>query len=205
MYDGTVYVGANGNVYRLDSATGELVWRNTQGFTVDSALATDDQRVYYLDSGQLVAIGHNGQRRWTQYLSNGFPASTPVVASDYLYVWLPTSNAVCAVTTDDGRDVWSKSLGPENDGSGVSPSSTPALVGTSLYVGNSDGTLQLLTGAEPEFAQVSSTDTGDSPGDSGNGTALVQLSTEQTIPLATLSVLGIGYWLLTAYRRSNQE
>jgi outer membrane protein assembly factor BamB len=206
IYDGTVYAGANGNMYRFDSTTGELVWRNTQGFAVDSALATDDKRVYYLDSGQLVAIGHDGQRRWTQYLSDGFPASTPVVASDHLYVWLPTSNAVCAVTADDGGEVWSNSLGPENDGSGTSLSSTPAIVGTSLYVGSRGGTLRALSGAEPNSPETPSTGPGvESSANGGNGTALVQLSDQQTIPLVALSVLGVGYWLLMVYRRSNQQ
>ncbi len=86
VYDGTVYAGANGNVYRFDSTTGELVWRNTQGFAVDSALATGDKRVYYLDSGQLVAIGHDG---------SGGGRSTSAMGSPPRHLLLPATTCTC--------------------------------------------------------------------------------------------------------------
>lgn len=143
--NGAVYIGAAGNIYRLDAETGDLDWRNTDGFAVGPALATDDTQLYYFDAGQLVALGHDGTREWT-YAVGGWNSSIPVVAESVVYCWAPEANEVHAVAPTDGSELWTHRLGSKNDTTGDVITPSPALVGTSLYLGNIDGNVYGLEG-----------------------------------------------------------
>ena len=116
--DGTLYVATsgiestgNGDVFALDAATGEELWRfrmlNSYGYREDAAavvlfegdlyVVSQDDDIYALDSA-------TGELRWrSPYLGRG---SQPSVSRGFVYTKPSTGGPVQALDTETGDVVW---------------------------------------------------------------------------------------------------
>jgi len=160
---GTAYViSSAGVVSAIDAATAATRWTmsvtprgNSWDYTVTATPALSDTRLFVgTNWGELVALdrasgavmwrvqGTVGPINYTHYrdAAPGFPSS-PVVTGDI--VWIGTlSGDLVAHAADDGRVLWSTSLG-------APIASAPTPTGTALVVATYDGSVRLLAPAQP--------------------------------------------------------
>jgi outer membrane protein assembly factor BamB len=124
-------------IYRLQSHTGEMLWRNSMplGFTTPPAVSPDGwvyvagDKLYALDAG-------TGQLRWS---AGGFFAhSAPIIVGSLLFVGGGFERAVLAYDRYTGEKVWSYPTGDL-------VFSTPAYANGHLLIGSHDGYLYCFT------------------------------------------------------------
>jgi outer membrane protein assembly factor BamB len=136
-----VLIGSeDGKLYALDAATGKQRWNDDFGASVSSPPTVVGNVVYQRVVGDLVALDlAAGKLIW----HIGYVAVTqPVVVGDYVYVGnvgFGGPGVAQAFTTASGKYVWS-----------APGSQTPyeiAVVGTTVYLGCSDGTFFTLDGS----------------------------------------------------------
>ncbi|MES1982124.1 MAG: outer membrane protein assembly factor BamB [Pseudomonadota bacterium] len=83
---------ARGEVFRLDRATGKVVWRVSSGFIISGGVGVGDGLVLVGGTkGELAALGEDGKLRWQTRLTSEV-MSAPQVA-----------NGIVVVRTGDGR------------------------------------------------------------------------------------------------------
>jgi eukaryotic-like serine/threonine-protein kinase len=99
----------NGNVYALNSETGEVIW---QFQTIENTLVTSlafDSGVIYCGSknGMLYAIeARTGEQKWKTYIGLlELPFSSPIVADKIIYI--ETKNSIFhAINSETGAEIW---------------------------------------------------------------------------------------------------
>ena len=96
--DAVYAANADGEVFRLDIATGKQVWRVKSGFTLSGGVGTGDGLVLVGgNKGDLAAFEEDGKLRWKTKVSSEI-LSPPQIA-----------NGVVVVRTGDGRIVGPRS------------------------------------------------------------------------------------------------
>jgi outer membrane protein assembly factor BamB/tRNA A-37 threonylcarbamoyl transferase component Bud32 len=133
-YDnGVIYVGAyDNNLYALNSATGEFIWKYPTEGGIVSKPAVYENNIYLgsEDSRLHVISPHSGRVVWT-YFSDGPIRSSPYIADRHVFIGSDDSNLhiINAVT---GRRALKVDLG-------APIRSTPLVYGENVYVGVENG------------------------------------------------------------------
>jgi outer membrane protein assembly factor BamB len=105
--DGVVYVGNNGgNLFAIDTETGEIQWQFTNVGSVRSSPAVVDNSVYIGDADGIVSsINRNtGNEQW-RFETDAEVRSGPIVGQDTIYVGSNDSN-VYALDLETGENKW---------------------------------------------------------------------------------------------------
>ncbi len=133
LASGRVYVGSSDtNVYALDAATGEVIWKRATGDQVRATptvaggvvyVGSWDERMYALDA-------ESGDVLWQQPLS-GEVQSTAVVADGLVYC-ASRKASVVALDASTGEVRWEHSYGTN-----MWVESSPRLVGDTVFIGSS--------------------------------------------------------------------
>jgi outer membrane protein assembly factor BamB/serine/threonine protein kinase len=144
VHEGVLYVGSlDGNLYAVDAATGTEKWHRPLGGGVYSSPFVTDDAVYIgtnvdsktaggTTSGAVYRFDHAGQQAW-RFPTPGLVSSSPVVANGVVYFG-------CFDGTLYGLDAQtSGERGRFRVGSEIF--SSPAVVGTTLYVGSHVNTI----------------------------------------------------------------
>lgn len=151
--DGVVYAGSmDGSLYAVDLATGQSKWRfdtvgaslksGNFGFdrkTIQSSPAVVDGTVYVGSrDGFLYAVdAATGKERWRQDHKASWINSSPAVWDGKVYAGSSDAVFVQAVDVQTGKEVWRTRT------EGIVWSS-PAIAGSTLYVGDGSGLLHAL-------------------------------------------------------------
>ena len=146
----TVYVGSfDGSVYALDLASGKQVWKyDTEGRPLNSATFGFDRRsilsspavadgTVFIGSrdGHLYALdASKGTAKWNYSHRGSWAISSPAVLKSAVYEGSSDGHFFNAVSTTDGHEIWRF----------LSDSvmwSSPALAGSTAYIGDGQGNL----------------------------------------------------------------
>lgn len=177
--EGRIYLGnVGGSVYALDADTGDLQWRfdattriaeqTSRDEVVTGSPVVCDGRLYFGSIvpepgdelyGKLYALSAaDGTREWSESPFAHAIGSSPVAVDGVVYFGAhnlgPSSSAEPGVFAleADGTERWSYTVdGQTHMGFG----SSPAVVGTTMYIGGADGRIRAfgLDGGRPEEVQ----------------------------------------------------
>ena len=133
----TLYVGADdNNLHALQTDSGEAVWQYATADNVTSAVAFDDERVYFGSwDGAVYAVDRDGQLRW-QYDTGGWVSAAPVLHGDVLLV-ASQDHSLYALQAEDGALLWRFATYGRIE-------SAPVVTGKLVLFGSSDGYVQAL-------------------------------------------------------------
>lgn len=129
---GVAYFGTTGGqVYCVNTAGGQQVWKADVGSAVISRIAVDSAAVYVGTArGDFLALSlKDGSRIWRTNLNSPIEGS-PVVSDSVVYV-SNGEGVLFALSASTGRELWHLDTGDMVQ-------STPLLLGESLYLGNWD-------------------------------------------------------------------
>ena len=159
IYQGMVYaVTANGNIYALDAATGELVWEVETGedtwatpsiYNDTLYIGTFDKNVYALDAA-------TGTQKWQQpFETNGPIVSTALVDNGTVYV-ASFDRHIYALDSTGGELLWQF---PQTEGNGENTPlnwfwASPVLHNGTIYAANMDGNIYVLEAATGSLISV---------------------------------------------------
>ena len=107
--DGTIYVGANGDLYALNG-NGTLKWSTPIGGTTRSSPAIADDGTIYVGSpdDRLYALNPGGSVNWS-YLTSGDITSSPAIAPDGT-VYVGSRDGKLYAINPNGTKKWSRAL-----------------------------------------------------------------------------------------------
>ncbi|EMA26510.1 Pyrrolo-quinoline quinone [Haloarcula argentinensis DSM 12282] len=140
--DGTVYTRGqfdDPTIYAVDASSGEENWRFELDGESSTPLAVADGTVYSIDETSTIhAINAtNGKERWQRSPSPDIERSTPVIEDGILYLG-SSEGDLLALNTDDGANVWRRSLGSDSVG-------PVAVADGTLFLPGPEGALIALT------------------------------------------------------------
>jgi outer membrane protein assembly factor BamB len=136
--DGKVYIGSfDNNVYCLNSANGDLVWKCTTDNYVSSCPAVADGKVYFgaFDNNVYCLDASNGNITW-KYTTGGDVDSSPAISGGRIYVGSWDHNVYC-LDAANGDLIWKYTTGSYVD-------SSPAVVDGKVYIGSFDNNVHCL-------------------------------------------------------------
>lgn len=139
VVDGVVYFGSNdGYLYALNAENGDKIWSFKTKYAIRSSPAISGDVVYFgSDDGFLYALkSKTGKQLW-RYKTRGLVQGSPVVANGIVYVC--AGNALYTLDAYSGRFRMHFETYYNSD-------SSPAIEGTTVYFGNSDGILYAVSG-----------------------------------------------------------
>jgi outer membrane protein assembly factor BamB len=104
--------GGDAYVFRLDPATGNVVWEHrTTGYTIDPPTAYEGL-VFVVGHRELQAVdAETGELRWTRGEANGISQPVPIVDGVLLFAGTPGNNPMnqaplIALDSDAGAELW---------------------------------------------------------------------------------------------------
>ena len=137
--DGVVYVGTVSNFVALDAATGAKLWQSklmgTDWLSSLSSPATGGSAIYLGFNWVAAAFAlesTSGNKLWSR--KGTWAQSTPALCGGVLY--LCADKALCALDGKSGKEIWTFAM--------PMPLSSPAVIGSKLIVGASDGRLHAV-------------------------------------------------------------
>jgi outer membrane protein assembly factor BamB len=146
--DFPIYVGSeSGRLYKLASATGNIVWQYNATIHIDSspALAPDGSIVFGDNSG-VRALNPNGSLKWSYTIPGSVDSSPAVSAQGHVYVG-SDDGFLYALRGEAGLTAQQRLLFKMNLGDDVN--SSPALDEGVVYVGSNSGKVYEITAPPP--------------------------------------------------------
>ena len=179
-----------GNVYALNTTSGEKIWSHSTG-NFDSSPTVADSKVYIGIGSDVVALkSSNGTQTWS-FRTGGSVGSSPTVLEDIVYAGSSDGN-VYALNASNGVKMWSYSTSANvisspaiaedvtyvssndrnfyalNATSGtslwkysISNTSSPAIANNIVYIGSQDGNLYALNTSRPHSASTPASSLGN--------------------------------------------
>jgi outer membrane protein assembly factor BamB len=134
IHNGAVLAGsANGNLYALNSTTGDLLWKYGKVGRIESSPAVSDRMVFFgSNDGNLYAVWLNGTLAWS-FKTKDKILSSPAFAYDFVYFGSSDGNFY-ALEAATGRMVW-------NYSSFSAFSSSPLASNWVIYTGSDENKL----------------------------------------------------------------
>lgn len=133
IYNGAVYTGSyDNNLYALNAATGEFIWKYaTDGGIVSRPAAFDDNVYFGSEDHRVHAVSaRSGKVVWTYYTDDRV-RSSPRIAENHLFIG-SDDKCLHAVNLMTGRDAWRFDTGAEIRG-------TPFVANDLVFIGNEAG------------------------------------------------------------------
>lgn len=133
LYKGNLYVGCyDNNLYALNSATGEFIWKYpTDGGVVSKPAVMDTQVVIGSEDGRVHAVStRTGSMIWT-YPTGGAIRSSPRIAEGHVFIG-SDDGYLHAINILAARRAW-------RFDAGAMVRSTPFISGESVYFGTEEG------------------------------------------------------------------
>lgn len=145
--DTAVYVADGQEVVALSSATGEVLWRSTQGGVGSAGPAFEDGVLYVplLGRGVSALDAATGATRWA-WVESGAVPSWPALSGDRIFV--ADTRHLHALDRETGAEVWSV----DREGRGGF-FTAPVLAGDRVLALMDDGDLMVLDGQSGEVIQ----------------------------------------------------
>lgn len=137
FYAGAVYFASmDGNLYKLDAASGKKIWQAEVGKEAISSPAVVDGIVYIGGGKGLSAVdGETGKARWAYAIDQGVQSSPAVLDGKVFFGGL--DGKVYALDAASGEKAWEfAAQGPVG--------SSPAVVDGKVYIGANDNNLYIL-------------------------------------------------------------
>ena len=135
---GTVYAGSSdGNLYAVEAATGEFLWRFETGGAIGSSPTVVDGTVYFgsADNNLYAVATASGAERWSSQTGFGIQQSSPAVADRSLYIGSKEKN-LYAIEANSGEELWRSEA--------ADSVYTPTVADETVYVGSRDGNLYAI-------------------------------------------------------------
>jgi outer membrane protein assembly factor BamB len=141
IFNGVVYIGSqNGKVCALNQETGVLIWAYQADSAVFASPAVVEDVVYVCsDAGSVYALNINdGAKIWQAYCGSGtdHTDNSPAVANGMVYI--NARNGVYAFNATNGGQIWFFVSPYSNRPLTGFMYSSPAVVGSTVYVGTVD-------------------------------------------------------------------
>ncbi len=103
--DAVYAANANGDIFRLERASGKQVWRANSGFVISAAVGAGDGLVLVGgDKGELAAFAEDGKLRWKTRVSSEV-MSAPQIA-DGIVVVRTGDGRISGLDATDGKRLW---------------------------------------------------------------------------------------------------
>ncbi len=103
--DAVYAANANGDIFRLERASGKQVWRANSGFVISAAVGAGDGLVLVGgDKGELAAFAEDGKLRWKTRVSSEV-MSAPQIA-DGIVVVRTGDGRISGLNATDGKRLW---------------------------------------------------------------------------------------------------
>ncbi len=162
LADGTLFIGSwDSYFYALDASTGKEKWRFKTGEDPDihnqvgiqSSAAVADGVVYFgcRDSNLYALDAKTGQKKWVFNNKGSWVIGSPAVQNGKLYFTTSDSGMFYAVDAKSGASIFSlKFIWPMF--------SSPAIAGSTLYVGTHEGKLIAIDLTTQKVAWIFQTD-----------------------------------------------
>ncbi len=133
LYKGTLYIGCyDNNLYSLNSATGEFIWKYpTDGGVVTKPAVQDTQIIIGSEDGRVHAVStRSGSLIWT-YPTSGAIRSSPRIAEGHVFIG-SDDGFLHAINMIAARRAW-------RFDAGAMIRSSPYIAGDSVYFGTEEG------------------------------------------------------------------
>lgn len=139
----------NGRLLCVHRHKGYILWEKKFEHAIEGALGYGRSKIFVGDSqGNLYALNtRNGSQAWKFTIHSEW-LSAPVVKKDRVYIMAGDDN-LYVLNAETGKEIWHYSRSGDEKMT-IRGTSSPALFGSEVYVGFSDGTLAALSQARGE-------------------------------------------------------